>query len=157
VGLKGDFALLSSQVSQSLGNVSSSIAALQGDSRAQMQILRNVEAAQHQMQAHSTAFERLAASIDRSTAENLQWRKDHEAETGRWRAEHEKTNQQVADRVTKFQGILVGVSLLAASAFSVGIMWISAEFANIRREHTADVQQIRQTVAENRVQERSSP
>ena len=145
VGLKGDFALLQAQTSTNLQNLSSQVSALQGDSRATMQILRNVEAAQHQMQAHSSAFERLAASIDRSTAENLQWRKDHEQVTA-----------ALVARVNKFQGGLIGVSLLAGTLFTVAVMWVNAEFANLRREHSADVQQIRQ-LSDSRHQTRSGP
>lgn len=145
VGLKGDFALLQAQTSTNLQNLSSQVAALQGDGRAQMQILRNVEAAQHQMQAHSSAFERLAASIDRNTAENLQWRK-----------EHEEANAKVLARVNKFQGGLYGITVLAGALFTVAVMWVNAEFSNVRREHVADIQQIQQRI-ETKHQIRSSP
>lgn len=121
--IKGDVALLASQVSTGLGNVVSQLAALQGEFREQGRLLRSVESAQHDMQAHSTAVERLAGSIDRSTAENLSWRKAHEAD-----------NKTVGDRVTVFKGAMIGFGLLGATVMTIAGLWINAEFANIRRE-----------------------
>ena len=144
--LSGRQAMLQTQVSTSLNNISSQLAAVQSELQSQSRALHNVELVQASMQAHSSAVERLAKAIESSTTENL-----------RWRERHELDNKHVADRVTKFQGAIVVITLFAGAVFTVVGMWLNAEISSLRREHLADVQQIRQTDAENRSQTRGGP
>lgn len=125
--IKGEFALLSSQVSQGIGNLTSQVSAIQGEFREHGRVLRSVESAQLEMQAHSNAVDRLARAIEAGTAENMRWRKDHEGE-----------NRVVADRVTTFRGIMLGVTILAGAAFTIAMNWITAEFSNVRGEATRE-------------------
>lgn len=135
---------------------------MQGEFREQGRILRSVEQAQHDMQAHSQAVERIAKAIEVLAAENMGWRKDHEVE-----------NRVVADRVTSFRGAVVGFSVLSGVAFTVAMNWITSEFSGVRKEaadrtialaekraaiestHASDVAQIRSAIAEIRAQERN--
>lgn len=144
--LGGRHAMLQTQVSTSLNNISSQLAAVQSEMQSQSRALHNVEIVQASMQAHSSAVERLAKAIEHSTNENMRWRERHEAD-----------NKHVADRVTKFQGAVVVITLFAGAVFSVVGMWLNAEVSSLRREHTADVQHVRQTLADNRQQERGGP
>lgn len=144
--LGGRHAMLQTQVSSSLNNISSQLAAVQSELQSQSRALHNVELVQASMQAHSSAVERLAKTIEHSTVENMRWREKHEAD-----------NKTVADRVTKFQGAIMVITLFAGAVFSVVGMWLNAEVSSLRREHLADVQQIRQTDAENRSQTRGGP
>lgn len=144
--LGGRHAMLQTQVSTSLNNISSQLAAVQSEQQSQTRALHNVEIQQAAMQAHSSAVERLAKAIENSTTENMRWRERHEAE-----------NKRVADRVTKFQGAIAVITLFAGAVFTVVGMWLNSEISSLRREHTADAQQIRQTMADNRTQERGGP
>jgi len=138
--------MLQTQVSTSLNNISSQLAAVQSEQQSQTRALHNVEIQQAAMQEHSSAVERLAKAIDNSTTENMRWRERHEAD-----------NKSVADRVTKFQGAIVVITLFAGAVFTVVGMWLNSEISSLRREHTAGVQQVRQTMADNRTQERGGP
>ena len=144
--LSGRHAMLQQQVSGSLTNISSQLSAVQSELQSQSRAVHNVELAQASMQAHSSAVERLAKAIESSAAENMRWRENHERE-----------NAKIAERVTKFQGAIVVITLFAGAVFTVVGMWLNSEISSLRREHTADVQQVRQTVAENRQQERGGP
>ena len=62
--IEGALALLSQQVSQGLGNVTSQLSALQGDMRDNARQLAALNSAQHEFQAHSTGLERLAEAIE---------------------------------------------------------------------------------------------
>ena len=63
--LSGRHAMLQTQVSTSLNNISSQLAAVQSEMQSQSRALHNVELVQASMQAHSSAVERLAKAIDR--------------------------------------------------------------------------------------------
>lgn len=101
--IEGQLAMLQQQVSGGLTNVSTQLAALQGEQRDMSKSLREVAITQHDMQAHSEGLERLARAIDRNSAEFSAWREKHEGE-----------NTKVSERVTTFKGMMVGFGIIAS-------------------------------------------
>ena len=120
--LKGQFSVMQAQVTTQLASIASTLSALQTEAQAQSRAIHNVEIAQASLQAHSTAFERLAQAIDRASLDNMNWRK-----------EHEEQNALVADRVTTFKGVLIGLTALAGVTFTLATMWFSAELTSIHK------------------------
>lgn len=121
--VKGELALLSSRLTTGLDNVSSSLAALQTEFREHGRLLKSVETSQHDLQQHSQGLERVGNALERHIVESFDYRKTHES-----------ANQRVADQVNRFSGIVAGFGLLGAVVVTVAILWINAEFGNIRRE-----------------------
>lgn len=101
--VKGTLAMLQSQVSTGMGNVSTQLAALQGDVRELSKVTSEVARHQQAMEAHSEGLNRAFVSIERLANEFSGWRK-----------EHEEDNCVVADRVTTFKGVLIGFGLLGS-------------------------------------------
>lgn len=136
--VEGALALLAQQVSQGLGNVQSQLSALQADSRDNGKQIAAIVSSQHEVQAHSQGLERLSAAIERSTEENVQWRRTHEAE-----------NRGVADAVTTAKGALKliawsGVFIIGLVVFTVQMQFESAGRDRLRIEasHATDVQRL---------------
>lgn len=107
--IKGQMALLGQQVSQGLSNVSSQLAALQGDVREIERTVEKVATQQHELQTHSEGLQRAFTAIERVST-----RMDH------WIEVHENENQVIADKVTGHStGVrLVWLGLCAMSALA---------------------------------------
>ena len=86
--IKGQMALLGQQVQQAMQNVSSQLAALQGDVRDIERTVEKVATQQHELQTHSDGLARAFAAIER-----LSGRMDH------WIDVHESENKGVSDKV----------------------------------------------------------
>lgn len=133
---EGALALLAQQVSQGLGNVQSQLSALQADSRDHGKQMAQVVSSQHEVQAHSQGLDRLSAAIERSTEENIQWRRTHEAE-----------NRGVSDAVTSAKGAVKliawsGVFIVGLVVFTVQMQFDSAakDRQRIEAAHATDAQ-----------------
>lgn len=142
-------ALLSSQVQQGMGNVSSQLSALQGESREISKRVGDLQLAQHEFGEHSNGLNRLASIIEANTREFADWRKAHEAE-----------NRVVADHVTGFRGGIralwaVGTLVIMLVVFTVQMQFSSSATDRMRIErqfsdvlaklelrYTADIQRI---------------
>ena len=136
--IEGALALLSQQVSQGLGNVTSQLSALQGDMRENAKTLAALNAAQHEFQAHSSGLERLAESIEKATVENMQWRRAHETD-----------NRGVSDSVAAAKGALKliawsGVFVIGLVVFTVQLQFNAAttDRQRLAAAHDVDVARI---------------
>lgn len=128
--VEGALALLGQQVSQGLASVQSQLSALQGDTRDNTRQLAALAQAQAEFQAHSGGLDRLAAAIEKSTAENLKWREKHEME-----------NREVADSVTSARGVTrfiawVGVFIVGLVVFTVQMQFDVAAKDRLRIERS---------------------
>lgn len=143
--VRGQLALLSQQVSAGLSNVSSQLAAMQGDLRDVQKDLKGVSQAQHALGEHSTGLERLALAIENQTKENVAWRRTHEAE-----------NRVVADRVTLWRGVVIGCVALGGMLTTAGIYFVqdgfnrsASERARIEASHAADINRLERVIERN--------
>ena len=130
--------LLSSQVSQGMGNVSTQLAALQGESREITKRVGDLQIAQHQFTEHSSGLERLAESIDRHVQEFAEWRKGHEAE-----------NRAVSDHVTGFRGGIRALWTVGTLVIGLVVFTVQSQFASsaqdrlrIERQHDTDLSRV---------------
>lgn len=121
--LEGKNQLLGQQVTTGLKTLFDQIASLQGDFREVETLARDIHSRQHQIQEHSSGLERLAKAIERQTEFDTKWRKDHEAE-----------NKVVADRVTLWRGVIIGVCLLAGLLASATIYIVQSRFDDAAQE-----------------------
>lgn len=136
--VKGQMALLAQQVSTGLSNVISQLSAVQGE-------LRELQKGQHDIQAHSTGLERLATVLERHIDANQAWQRAHAIE-----------NQQVADRVTFWRGMVIGVVALGGLLTTAGIYFVqdgraqdAAERVRLEAQHAADVSRIERVIERN--------
>ena len=136
--IEGALALLSQQVSQGLGNVTSQLSALQGDMRDNAKQLAALSSAQHEFSAHSTGLERLAEAIENSTKENMEWRRRHETE-----------NNDVSSAVQQAKGALwllafAGMAVVGLVVFTVQSQFEAAtrDRQRIEKAHDIDVARI---------------
>lgn len=143
--VRGQLALLSQQVSAGLSNVSSQLSALQGEHRETQKEIRDVSSQLHGMREQSTGLARLAQSIADQTAENVAWRKTHEVE-----------NRDVADRVTLWRGILIGVVFLGGLLTTAGIYFVQDGFSRSAQErariealHLSDINRLERIIERN--------
>lgn len=136
--MEGALALLGQQVSQGLANVQSQLSALQGETRENTRQLALVAQAQAEFQAHSSGLDRLAAVIEKSTAENIKWREKHELE-----------NRNVADSVTSARGVTrfiawIGAFIVGLVVFAVQLQFdgLAEDRLRIEQLHRDDIQRL---------------
>jgi anti-sigma-K factor RskA len=106
-----------------LRNVFEQLASLQGDMREVERLAQGISNQQHQFQEHSSGIERLAKVIERHV----------EQQERKWES-HERDNQQVADRVTMWRGVVIGLMLVAGLALSAAIYIVQSGFADAAQE-----------------------
>jgi len=136
--MEGALALLGQQVSQGLANVQSQLSALQGETRENTRQLAQLAQTQAEFQVHSGGLDRLAAAIEKSTAENLRWREKHELE-----------NRSVADSVTSARGVMrfiawIGAFIVGLIVFTVQLQFdgLAKDRLRIERSHRDDIQRL---------------
>ena len=136
--VEGALALLGQQVSQGLANVQSQLSSLQGDTRENTRQLTLVAQAQAEFQAHSGGLDRLAAAIEKSTAENLKWREKHELE-----------NRGVSDSVTSARGVTRFIAWIGAFIVGLVVFTVQLQF-NAATTDRQRLEQARATLAAQR-------
>lgn len=118
--------LLQSSMKQSMDTVVSRLDSVGAEQREMTKSLRLVAETVAEMQSRSEAIERLGRAIDRNTTEQMTWRDKHEAE-----------NRAVADRVTRFTGILVGFGTAGMLIMSLASYVAISQFDAVRAERLA--------------------
>ncbi len=115
--VKGTLALLQQQVSIGLTNLSSQMAAIQAEQHASTKVIAEVARQQQAMETQSEGLSRAFIAIERVADE-----------FARWREPHELANRNVADRMTTFQGVLIGFGLLAATVVGLAALSVQQGF-----------------------------
>lgn len=126
LGAQHSVDLLQSSVKQSMETVVSRLDSVGAEQREMTKSLRMVAETVAEMQSRSEAIERLGRAIDRNTLEHMEWRKQHEAE-----------NRLVADRVTRFSGVLVGFGVAGMLILSLAAYVVMSQFDAVRAERLA--------------------
>lgn len=116
---------LQSRVSEGFLNVSSRLDSMHADARETARSQAEVSKQLQDLQAHSDGLSRLASAIDRQSLEFAAWREKHEQE-----------NRAVADKVTSFNGVLLGFGALGTLVVAGSVAWVTDQFSQIRAEAT---------------------
>jgi hypothetical protein len=140
--LRGEQAGLTQQLNQAIGNMGGTLQAVQGELRAMQTGQQAISDQLFEFRQHSTGLERLGAEIREAVRENMDWRKAHALE-----------NDGVADNVTFWRGMVVGIAavftlLTGAVIFIVqdGFAQGATERARIERQHQSDIDRLERTI-----------